>query len=168
MVTNTVSGAEVKMASVVAAGSGFLRPAVAMRRSRVKGRSAGDDTGSPLQDLTSPSLTPWEVLGIDVATNQEVSIADVRRAYRARMKVYHPDVYAGDARDKEANARRVVAAYAAVARESSISGAIYAGVPAMALGWGLRSSLIRIASPQSIRYTSPKSPIITLSGFTSR
>ena len=99
------------MTSVVAAGSGFLRPAVAMRRSRVKGRSAGDDAGSPLQDLTSPSLTPWEVLGIDVATSQEVSIADVRRAYRARMKVYHPDVYTGDATDKQANARRVVAAH---------------------------------------------------------
>ena len=135
--TNTVSGAEVKMASVVAAGSGFLRPAVAMRRSRVKGRSAGDDTGSPLQDLTSPSLTPWEVLGIDVATNQEVSIADVRRAYRARMKVYHPDVYAGDATDKQANARRVVAAYAAVARES---GLLDSGDSARAVDWDANSN----------------------------
>ena len=120
------------MTSVVAAGSGFLRPAVAMCRSRVKGRSAGDDAGSPLQDLTSPSLTPWEVLGIDVATSQEVSIADVRRAYRARMKVYHPDVYTGDATDKQANARRVVAAYAAVARES---GLLDGGDSARAVEW---------------------------------
>ena len=109
---------------MVAAASIGFRPAPPIRRSRPKCRSARDDAGPPPpRDLTSPNLTPWEVLGIDVDTsaNREVTMAEVRRAYRARMKVYHPDVYAGDAVDKEANARRVVAAYAAVARESGVT-----------------------------------------------
>ena len=43
----------------------------------------------------------------------EPTVADVKAAYRARMKRYHPDVYEGDG-DAEAMSRRVLAAYAAV------------------------------------------------------
>lgn len=43
----------------------------------------------------------------------EPTLADVKAAYRARMKRYHPDVYEGDG-DAEAMSRRVLAAYAAV------------------------------------------------------
>ena len=47
--------------------------------------------------------------------------AEVKAAYRARMKVYHPDVYIGDG-DGEAMSRRIVAAYRAVVEESDGGG----------------------------------------------
>ena len=75
-----------------------------------------DPPGSrePLEDLTRPGMTPWEVLGMDeTAPSFEPAVADVKAAYRARMRRYHPDVYDGDG-DAEAMTRRVLAAYAAV------------------------------------------------------
>ena len=49
----------------------------------------------------------------ETAPSFEPTVADVKAAYRARMKRYHPDVYDGDG-DAEAMSRRVLAAYAAV------------------------------------------------------
>lgn len=49
----------------------------------------------------------------ETAPSFEPTVADVKAAYRARMKRYHPDVYNGDG-DAEAMSRRVLAAYAAV------------------------------------------------------
>ena len=74
-------------------------------------------------------MTPWEVLGMERETRRwsfEPAVADVKAAYRARMRRYHPDVYDGDG-DAEAMTRRVLAAYAAVlgddATRSSVDGA---------------------------------------------
>jgi len=69
----------------------------------------------PSEDLTRPGLTPWQVLGVTADPRADPpTIAEVKAAYRARMKVYHPDVYDGDG-DGEEMARRIVAAYRAVA-----------------------------------------------------
>lgn len=93
------------------------------RRSRHATAASTDDKGNSsyeddarrvtLEDLTRPGLTPWQVLGVSTVPPTDATVAEVKAAYRARMKVYHPDVYDGDGNGEEM-ARRIVAAYRAV------------------------------------------------------
>ena len=79
-------------------------PRVSPRASRIRARSSPPPL---LPDLTAPGLTPWEVLGLDASVpGFDPTVAEVRAAYRARAKVYHPDVYSGDG-DADAMMRRL-------------------------------------------------------------
>lgn len=101
-----------------------FRGGAAGRRRRSSSAASLDDaspststtTSEPLQDLTRPGLTPWQVLG--VANADDCTVAEVKAAYRARMKQYHPDVYRGEG-DGAALARRIVAAYSAVVEDNN-------------------------------------------------
>lgn len=94
-------------------------PRVSPRASRIRARSSpasprfdgGEEARSTpapdLPDLTAPGLSPWEVLGLDASVpGFDPTVAEVRAAYRARAKVYHPDVYPGDG-DADAMMRRL-------------------------------------------------------------
>jgi ferredoxin len=88
--------------------------------------AADDDDDDDDDDLLRDGLSPWDVLGVSETTRASrgpdgPSVAEVKAAYRARMKVYHPDVYRGDG-DGEAIARKIVAAYVAVVDDAAADG----------------------------------------------
>ncbi len=85
--------------------------------------AADDDDDDDDDDLLRDGLSPWDVLGVSETARASrgpdgPSVAEAKAAYRARMKVYHPDVYRGDG-DGEAIARKIVAAYVAVVDDAA-------------------------------------------------
>ncbi|XP_038988743.1 uncharacterized protein LOC103714688 isoform X2 [Phoenix dactylifera] len=78
-------------------------------RSNCKGTEKDYSGSSRLEEdwMSSPSATPYQILGVD---STSCSPAQLKAAFRARVKEFHPDV-CKDMKDADAIIRRVIQAY---------------------------------------------------------
>lgn len=97
-----------RLRRVPTGGRARLQPirAQASRDGGVGGKTNAADDALP--NLLAPGLDPYDVLGVFPGEDDPESL---KSAYRARLKLYHPDVYPGDKDQAEAITKRIVRAY---------------------------------------------------------
>ncbi|KAJ6811297.1 uncharacterized protein M6B38_155655 [Iris pallida] len=67
--------------------------------------------------VSLPSASPYQVLGLDPSSSSSCSLAQIKAAFRARVKEFHPDV-CKDTRGADAIIQRVIRAYEILSKDT--------------------------------------------------